>query len=184
MVWVRLEGSRNHITKCIRDLNGRVHMMVRGSPDQVFIEIPEKEVGWLDKIKQDFSLKVFQLANPPVFFTAPCGIHTTVLQYHSSTCKKCRELRGAKPRAHNGKTVTRFTVPGLPDFSLNGLLSLLKGKRDEAMAVATELDAAIIAVEKLEGLDKQLLALQTEKAEQAKALQFFLKNAPKDGKAK
>lgn len=84
----------------------------------------------------------------------------------------------------NGEARSLFKVPGLPSFSIDGLLSVLQAKRDEAMELATQYDGAIGALTQLTTLDAELFKLQQEKLEHQKALVFFLKENKSSGDAK
>jgi hypothetical protein len=177
MVWVKIEGTDGRLRRAIKDTKDRAHIQVRDTNKQFYIEIPEQELGWLDKIKTDLNLTTQIIGGEgPTYQKTPCGVNSVNPKWHILACNACKALRGPPKvkKPHDGVSKTIFTLPGLPDFSLNGLVSYLKDKRDEAMAMATELDSAIIAVEKLEGLETQLKSLQAEKIEQVKALDFFL----------
>lgn len=77
-----------------------------------------------------------------------------------------------------GPVVPLFKVPGLSDFSMNGLLSVLQSRRDELIEMASVYDAAIQALVKLETVESSMAKLQTERDEHKKALKFFLEEKP------
>lgn len=181
MIWTKLEASEYHIRKTFRDVLPHVPNYIRDNRNTIYVETPESELGWLDKVSKDLNLKATRVATPPDWSTAPCGCKTVNIEYHQRSCPKCKALRGISPKKpatpkarKNGRSTTIFKLPGLPDFSLNGLLSYLKGQRDAALTYAQELDAAVAALEKVEGIDRQIKELASERIEQQKALAFFL----------
>jgi hypothetical protein len=175
--------------KVFRDIKPRVPNFVRVNVREVIVETPESELGWLDSVVKDLNLKATR-TETPIFQAAPCGDKTVDVKHHLLSCSKCRVLRGlpAKPvpggfrpdyhprakKDHNGKVETKFHLPGIPDLSLNGLISLMVQRRDEALQIGADLDSAINAVSKFETLNNQIAEMQAERDEMKKAMAYFL----------
>lgn len=198
-VWIRLDsGNTTPIKKAYKDLTGRVINLVQETQKRIYVEIPEEEQGWLDKVCKDFNLNQIKQTSSPKYDKAPCGLLTIDVARHHLACTKCKIAEGRnvasvpkvigpgtmnlnpyKPR--NGKSRTILSVPGLSDFSLNGLLSLFKTRRDEAMDLADHYDKAAKALESLEETEKNLIKFQEEKKQHVQALNFFLEEKSKKG---
>lgn len=170
---VKLEGSMAKIRKLMKDADGRATRIVRGNEGTIYLCMPNHELGWIDKIAKDIGVKKAEVCSLPSYGKALCGVLTVNPGKHSAQCKKCRALMPAKP--HDGEVRTVIKVEGLHDLSLNGLTSLMKGKMDEAMAIAQEYDTIIKAVEKIPELETQLEVLKRQIAEHRQALKYFMK---------
>lgn len=185
MVWTKLEGSEYAIRKSFQHVKPRVPNFVRVKKTEVIVETPESELKWLGDTIRDLNLKSSPLAEAPVYETAPCGDKSTDVKHHLLSCKKCKVIRGIpekeKPTTvrstktrKNGKSIVKFKLPGLPDFSLNGIISLMQQRRDEALQLAGDLDAAINAVTKVESINTKMGEMEKEREELQKGLAFFL----------
>lgn len=168
---VRLEGTDTRIRKLMKDLNGRATILVRGGKGVVYAGVPNQELGWLDKIARDIGVKKAEIPAFPKYEKAPCGVFTTAPHYHVGRCRKCAALRPQK--SHDGESKTVVRVEGLHDLTLNGLIGLMKGKMDEAMALAQEYDTVVKALEKVPELQLQLGALTKQIDEHRQALKYF-----------
>lgn len=167
---VKIEGTNTRMRKFLKDVNSRASKIVRDT-SAVYVAVPAQELGWLDKVAKDVGVKRLEVQEFPANKQAPCGIFTTQLRYHTGRCKKCAALRVSKPQSGECKTVLK--VEGLQDFSINGLLSLMKQRMDEALGLAQEYDTTIKAIENIPALEEQTKTLQRQVAEHREALKFF-----------
>lgn len=167
---VRIEGTDAHMRMFLKDVNSRASKIVRDG-SAVYVAVPAQELGWLDKIARDVGVKKLEVQEFPVHKKAPCGVFTTQLRYHIGRCKTCAALRPSKPK--DGPVRTVLHVEGLHDLSINGLLSLMKQKMDEAFALAQEYDTVIKAIEKIPALEEQIKTLQKQMIEHRAALEYF-----------
>lgn len=170
--FVRLEGTPTRIRKVMKDVNGRVSKIIRGNEGLIYVELPSQELGWIDKVAKDLGVKKVEMSTLPTHSRAPCGALTVNLRGHSGRCKKCADLRPLKP--HNGEARTVVKVEGLHNLTLDGLISLMKVKRDEALTIAQEYDTTIIAVEKLPTIQVQLEEITKQMDNQRQALKYFM----------
>jgi len=82
-------------------------------------------------------------------------------------------------KALDGPVDTMVSVPGLPHFSVNGVISVMKVRYDEVMQLADSYDKAIHALQSLETVEEQMRKFEAELAEHRKALAFFLREGEK-----
>lgn len=181
MEWYAIGGTNARIRKGIKDLQG-ASILVQDTSKGIYVKIPESEKGWLDKICNDLGLNCVPCVAPE-YFQADCGKLTTNPARHKMACRSCLALRGItevkKPVKHihegDGKSQTLFKLPGLPDFSLDGLISYLQGRRDEALNIAQEIDTTVSNLTKMKEIENTLSTILNEREEIKKALDYFLK---------
>ena len=169
---VRLEGSDARIRSLTKDVSGRASIIVRGSEGVMYVGIPNGERGWLDKVAKDHGVNQAVIDMLPEHERAPCGTLTTGLRGHTGRCKKCAALRPQKPRDGEVKTVLK--VEGLHKLNLDGLLGFMKGKMEEAFALAQEYDTVIKAIEKIPELKAQMDKLTAQMGDHRQALKYFI----------
>jgi len=169
---VKIEGTEAHVRNFLKDVAGRATKIVRDKDSTVYVAIPAQELGWIDKIARDTNVKKTEVHIFPMHEKAACGVFTTRLRYHTGRCKQCTALRPPKPCNSEVRTVVK--VEGLHDLTLGGLVALMKGKMDEAMALAQEYDTVVKAIEMVPELQSQLGTLNKQIDEHRQALKYFM----------
>ncbi|MAH48460.1 hypothetical protein CMI37_21725 [Candidatus Pacearchaeota archaeon] len=182
--------------------NGVARFVVTGSLTTLALIRTDHAGRWLNSVAKDFNSQAVEARAPSETQRAACGQELAMVvskAKHQAGCKSCRAALGKPPaRKHgeaaaeaarqkdtprpeepaatrrNGPVVSTFRVDGLREFNLDGLLTVLRRKADEAMAVAGELEQAVSAVESLRTTDAQLTQLVAQRAEQQKAMVHFL----------
>ena len=179
---VKLDGSELHIRKCIRDMKDRAKVMVRGKKVELFIEVPESEVGWVEKVATDLNLKTNMLPTLPPYKVAPCGIKTTDLLHHQLRCKKCEQaLSNSKDNAPGKVTLQHVEHPHIDSTPIvNGVdiptvISVMKQKMEECMTLAADYDTGVKVLESMMTADKRLAELRAELTKSKEVLATFLK---------
>ena len=176
--FVRIEGNEYHMRKGLRDLKDRVKTLVNGKKTQIFVEVPDSELGWLEKVTKDIGLSTISIPTMPHYDPAPCGVLTTDLMHHTLRCKKCIKATGRiKKERHTsivGPVQRIAKVPGLKTLDMKSLIALYKQRMEECLTLAQMYDSAIKALEGMETVDKRLAEIQKEKEEHKKALELFL----------
>lgn len=177
---VKLEGTEAHIKKILRHLDGRATVVVRGAKTELFVAVPGSELGWLDKVAHDMGCKKLEIPELPEHEKAPCGILTTDVRHHKARCKECLKLKPEKPapvprttRSRNGKAQTVVKVEGLHDLTLEGLVTFMKNRMEDALALASEYDTVLKALEKIPELEDKLGQFQGELDSHRNALKYF-----------
>lgn len=173
MVFVRLEGTKARMRKLMKDISSRATTIIRGVEGIIYVALPSQELSWIDKVAKDDGVHKAEIQGLPKHDRALCGVLTVNLHKHIGRCRKCQELKPRKP--HSGEVITVAKVEGLQELSLNGLISVMKQKMDEAMALAQEWDIAIKAVEKIPELQAQVNVLSKQMEEHRQALELFTK---------
>jgi NDP-sugar pyrophosphorylase family protein len=176
MIWYRVDGpTASKTLKAMKSYSRGGVQVVRQSSTRFWIGVGEGH-KWTDDISRDFGVHLTE-SDEPGYLTATCGVcvvSSGVIR-HESRCKSCRSVLSQKSTCKNSDVKTLFSVDGLSDISLDGMISVLQQKRDEALHIAEEMDSLVQALTSVDDLDNQLLRLQEQRAEQQKALNYFLK---------
>ena len=153
---------------------------------------------WIQGIKEEFSLKtVNNYGHPPSrVVTAECGAellwggaegndhsaHQVAIK-HKSGCKSCKALQPVNPpppvssstsTPKPGPVEVVYRVPGLEEHSVEGLLSVMRLKSEEALTLAGQMAEAVSVVEVFVAGAQRLTQLRKEQAEHRKALYELL----------
>lgn len=188
--WFLIDCGSKH-KKAVRDL---AHFkVVRHTKGMIFTSVKGDELRHFHYTCKALNLSPKEMPEDqvPTYEEAPCGHHTTNVHAHSGRCKTYATMRQngqqatdadadappAETQPHrNGKAgpvTTVFKLPGLSDVSLQGVIDLMKARRDTALNLATELDSVITALEKSSEVDQQLATLEAERQQYRKALVHF-----------
>lgn len=187
---------RGHLAKA---LGGRDKVIVIDvATTQAYVNASHYPL-WCQRLAKDLSATVARLRYTPTGLKSSyCGYlfaSTTVLRRHQSgRCKICRTERQrlagglATAREYNNlRTATQtasivktiISVKGLADFSLNGMISVLRQREDEAMRIAQAYSTAAESLIRLEAAEAELTALQARISEDRKGVQHFLEEEEK-----
>jgi hypothetical protein len=182
MVWYQvIAPSGTSMRKVLKSYTNGKARVVKSNAKAAFIQVGEGH-GWTKDVAKDFGCTLTETQEPRIE-VAPCGQETVSATNHSHACPKCMEKRGKVPKKRltktqyqNSDSETLFKVPELVDteFSVNGLISVFKAKRDQAMEIAEGYDKVIEAIERADAIFMELSALQIEQEEHKKALTHFL----------
>ena len=187
-----ITGPESGIRKMIKSCARQKVFMINGGKGQMWVSGGDH--GWARNLCGDFGLNFAPVQSLPEYETADCGAHMLNLQQHNANCNSCRRLHGlpnkqesmrarkAGETSSNGReeanpSVTVVSAPGLGEFSLVGMLDLMRERMETAMVLAADYEAAITSVERLLESQNRLkeLEVQIEKDRQASA--FFWKES-------
>jgi len=186
--WHEITGGAYQLKKFMTKPNLR-GITVRGSPQKGFIFIKNGvELGWLTGEVKNYNLRYKRLDNrdQPLVKKAACGVNLTEVSWfaHERACKSCRSVKGLAPKQKNvtkvsgnkkgGETKSLFKLPGLPDMSMNGVLSLAKQRVDEALALSVQYADLVVAIEGMQKMEEEFNRITEGKEEHIKAIQFFM----------
>ena len=107
-----------------------------------------------------------------VTFSREHGRNDASKKYHVAAST----VDGWVGRFSNGPVKTLFKVEGLQDFSLNGLLSIMQQRKDEAFELAATYERLVTSLVELETANEKLSKYASEVAEHRKALAVFLES--------
>ena len=186
--WVKVQGTAIKIHRSLKDINGRAKNVIRDTNTQIFLEVPDSELGWVEKVVKDIGLSGIVISAPPKYGAAACGALTTDVKRHQLHCSKCYPLtHKGVPWADRNKqppiTITKpVKTPELPPTSvpvltvkdLPSLINIMKARLDECMTLAQNYESAIRAVESISTLDNRLAEIRKEQEQHKKALATFL----------
>ena len=174
MNYFRVTGSDTKIRKAIYDL--RDCQPVIESKTSFFIMVPESEDNFVNKVASDLGINIKLYGDKlPPNHKLSCGkfyIDGRNLIAHTAHCKICRNSMG---KLELKPAITVVKVKGLIEPNINGLLSAMKQRYEEVMALAIEWDSTIRALEGLESLTERTKVLEAEKIEHLKAIKYFMK---------
>jgi hypothetical protein len=179
--WVSIKGSPIKIRRSFHDFKDKAKTLVRNTKTEIYLEVPDSELGWVDKVVKDLGLTALTVATAPSYKTAPCGVFTADLVHHVARCKACAAAGGLgrikrdhkTPKA--GRVIHVAKVPGLTELDLKSMLAVMKQRMDECLTLAQSYDSAIKAIEGMATVEARLSEIQKEKVEHVKALEMFLK---------
>jgi hypothetical protein len=178
--WIRVTGTPVKIHRSFKDFKDKAKTLVRGSKTQIFLEVPDSEIGWVDKVAKDLGISAISIPVAPTYKTAPCGALTVDISHHVSRCKQCAATEGriakkARKATKAGKVIRVAKVPGLAELDLKSMLAVMKQRMEECMTLAQNYDSAIKAIEGMTTVEARLAEIVKEKVEHQKALEMFLR---------
>lgn len=136
---------------------------------------------WAENVATEYTCTSVKPVAEPTHHIMLCGLSgltADTVKRHESHCSSCKALRrngpSPTPTVVASPAETVVSVKGLADLSLNGMLSLMRQRVDEAMGLAATYEAAITAIERMGEAEKQLAAAQALVDSDRKALAYFL----------
>ena len=187
--WYELTGSQYKLKKFLTKPNLR-GITVRDSRERGYIFVKNSdEQGWLGKEVADYNLRYKKLDNrdQPVVLLAACGVKVTVLLTHERACNSCKSVKGLAPRSpRNAKNTlsnnknsceekTVFSLPGLPDMSMNGVLSLARQRVDETLALSVKYQDLVTAIEGMQAMEEEFKTITESREQHIAAIEHFMK---------
>lgn len=170
MRWYKITGTEALLKRASEDFQ-KAPKLVRDTKSQVYICIADKEQNWLFTVSNDLGLKV-AASTKPNYFEAPCGQLTTSKMHHMR-CKSCVALRPPS-RSKGGPVKTVVSVPGIQDFSLDGMIEMLEQRAAEALELATTVDTATQALKAVRDSWEKLDELQQQLSRDRDAVRYFM----------
>ena len=203
MNWYSIEGDKLNIHKAYPRF--RDCMIVRDSGTLFFARVPPDEVHWLMKATGALGLEHKQVDSPPPFEQVACKkfVVNAKAAYHSGQCKHCRRSAGKlkdrpdhvgrkvpsrlqvvpvgdvpsnEPYAADGDVKTVVQIPGLADFSLDGVLSVMRQRLEEILQLAATYEQSITAIAGLADMEKTYREYMAQMESHRQAVAHFLEN--------
>lgn len=174
-------------TKAAQSFRGKlkpqhIRFVIESAKSEV-VFIRSDHVGkWTDNMAKEFSCRFTdaemtadELSDLP---TSPCGqefLSDVSMRSHQAQCNSCKALKPpATPRRSAVKTVVP-AVEGLTDFSVNGMITVMRARYDECMDMPHRYDSVIQALTGLESVDSRKKAIEEEEDNHRQALAYFMK---------
>ena len=190
LTWYKIEAKEYAYKRTFQEFRHTKVFIITSKKGVLYTKINEVEIGWLRKIQKDwkFTLTEIYEQDVPSYYTAPCGQMTTTKQ-HQARCKSCRQLKLNKRLANvkaellatkvdeNGVDTSVKNILKLPqiqEFNIDGMLDLLKAKRDEAFSLSEELDKVIQNIEGVNTIAEQIDLITAQKDEFRKGIELFM----------
>jgi len=185
LVSVKLEGTETRIRKILKDLNGRVTVIIRGGGTVLYVGVPGNELGWLDKVAKDIGCKKLEIPSLPEYEKALCGILTVSKRYHEGRCKACAIVRAQtaptgkkapvkRPRASAPVTVGKIE-PG-QNFDLNGVIASIEITHDRLFGQLESLENLLTNLKGYRDAKSKLGELEQEARDRMSAARNLLGN--------
>ena len=201
-MWIRMTVPNNATAGPIRAklrLGGVQRIVVEDRSTTIAL-VRDDHIGgngsWLSKLAGRYNLSWTEVEEPKTVFETRCkkveAISEAAVLHHQSRCNSCRALPGetfprpeGSPSTNGRRTrgvAIKVKAPGIQEFSLNGMVSLMRERYDEALTIADQYDKAIKAVEGLDEYNLQLTELSKKMEDDKTALAYFLEeNKKKSG---
>ena len=189
LTWYKIEAKDYAYKKTFQEFRNAKVFIITSNKGVLYTKINEAEVGWLKKIQRDwrFTLTEIYGQDLPSYYTAPCGQMTTTKQ-HQARCKSCRQLKLNDRLANNtALAVTQvdengvdtsvkniLKLPQIQEFNIDGMLDLLKAKRDQAFSLSEDLDKVIQNIEGVNTITEQIDLITAQKDEFRKGIELFM----------
>ena len=158
-------------------LKGQYHSVV--SRETVWVLVPGDQRQEYDLLQSEQrNLSAITVMRPPESIQAPCGQHVVAksgVGKHKGRCIECRQVEGLPPvQSRNSRTVVKVPEMAGTAMDLNSLIDCLSNSRDEALGMATQLDAVINSVREVPQLKAELAELEARMQTYQQALNHFL----------
>jgi hypothetical protein len=183
----KLSGPEYPTRQMQKSLSKQKVFYIRGDRNTLWCKSGDHT--WVQKLCKDFGLRYAAVAEEamPTYATAACGIHVVGKVAHERSCNSCRRINGflprgeririnrSKPGQESNGAVTVVSVPGLQEFSIDGMIAILRERYESAMEIAHQYDAAITAITRMGETQQRLSELQAQIEKDREAIQFFMK---------
>ncbi len=158
------------------------YIIASAKEEVVFIKDDHHKVSWAKEKQDQYHCKftewssngAYDLTNLP---TAPCNeefLSDRSMRSHQAHCNACIALRPTSSKHSEVKTVVP-AIEGLTDFSVAGMIAVMKTRSEECMDMAQRYDAAVQALLSLSEVDERKRQLEEDEAKHRQALAYFLK---------
>lgn len=182
----KLTGSDYAIRKFCQQ--GRDTQNIRSGRDIIYLHINTDEEDWLHHTTKSLNLTAREVDAIPDYAAVACGQLFVLDSHvaHERNCNRCRSIQGRGPIIRNqgqGEVKTLLRLPALADhgMDLDGLISLLAQRRDEALEIAQQLDTVLVSIQGIHSIQERLDIIQKEEQQYRKALRLFMEEPNSDG---
>ena len=173
--WFQLEAGQYSL-KRFREQGQRTGVHVRDGTTSAYVGLSSVEMGSFFKIAGSLNIK-YKPCDEPEYGSALCGALVTRITRHQGTCKQCKGLEGPKVDAHGvlRDAVQIIKVAGLQSFTLDGMLSVMRGEQEMLQLLADEYVQMIRTVERFPEIQAELEEAQKKIEDNKKAVSYFLR---------
>ena len=175
--WREVTGPFHSLLGLRHAIKGQYHDVV--SRETVWVLVPDDRREEYDLLQSEqYGLSSIEVLRPPESVKAPCGQHVVAkhgVGRHKGRCVECRRVAGLPPVTVRS-AVTIVSVPEMAGTAMNmdALIVCLSTSRDEALGMATQLDAVINSVREVPQLKAELAELEAKMQTYQQALNHFL----------
>ena len=176
--WLEITGQFHSLLGLRTALKGQYHTVT--SREMVWVLVPDDRRQEYDLLQSEQrNLSAITVMRPPESVEAPCGQHVVAksgVGKHKGRCVECRQLAGLPPvQSRNSRTVVSVPEMAGTAMDMEALLVCLSNSRDEALGMATQLDAVINSVREVPQLKEELAELEAKMQTYQQALNHFMK---------
>ena len=176
--WREVTGPFHSLLGLRTAMRGQYHSVV--SRETVWVLVPGDRRDEYDLLQSEQrNLSAITVMRPPESIEAPCGQHVVAksgVGKHKGRCVECRQLAGLPPvQSRNSRTVVKVPEMAGTAMDMDALLVCLSNSRDEALGMATQLDAVINSVKEVPQLKAELAELEARMTTYQQALNHFMK---------
>ena len=175
--WREVTGPFHSLLGLRTAMRGQYHSVV--SRETVWVLVPGDRREEYDLLQSEQrNLSAITVMRPPESVEAPCGqfvVAKNGVGKHKGRCVECRQVQGLPPvQSRNSVTVLKVPEMAGTAMGIEDLLVCLATTRDEALGMATQLDAVINSVKEVPQLKAELAELEARMETYQQALNHFL----------
>ena len=175
--WREVTGPFHSLLDLRNAIKGQYHSVT--SREMVWVLVPGDRRDEYDLLQSEQrNLSAITVMRPPESIQAPCGQHVVAksgVGKHKGRCIECRQVEGLPPvQSRNSRTVVKVPEMAGTTMDMDALLVCLSNSRDEALGMATQLDAVINSVREVPQLKAELAELEARMQTYQQALNHFL----------
>ena len=175
--WLEITGQFQSLLGLRRAIKGQYHTVT--SRETVWVLVPDDRREEYDLLQSEQrNLSAITVLRPPASVEAPCGqfvVAANGVGRHKARCVECRQLQGLPPvQSRNSRTVVKVPEMAGTAMDMDALLVCLSNSRDEALGMATQLDAVINSVKEVPQLQAELAELEAKMQTYQQALNHFM----------
>jgi hypothetical protein len=175
--WREVTGPFHSLLGLRHAMRGQYHTVT--SREMVWVLVPGDRRDEYDLLQSEQrNLSAITVMRPPESIEAPCGqfvVAANGVGKHKGRCIECRQVEGLPPvQSRNSRTVVKVPEMAGTAMDMEALLVCLSNSRDEALGMATQLDAVINSVREVPQLQAELAELEARMTTYQQALSHFL----------
>ena len=175
--WREVTGPFPSLLGLRHAMRGQYHTVT--SREMVWVLVPDDRRQEYDLLQSEQrNLSGIEVLRPPESIKAPCGqfvVAANGVGKHKGRCIECRQLEGLPPvQSRNSRTVVKVPEMAGTAMDLNSLIDCLSTSREQALGMATQLDAVINSVWEVPQLQAELAELEAKMQTYQQALNHFL----------
>ena len=175
--WREVSGKIYSLLALRNAIRGQYHTVT--SREMVWVLVPDDRREEYDLLQSEqYGLSSIEVLRPPESVQAPCGqfvVAKNGVGKHKGRCVECRQVQGLPPvQSRNSVTVLKVPEMAGTAMGIEDLLVCLATTRDEALGMATQLDAVINSVKEVPQLKAELAELEAKMQTYQQALNHFL----------